>query len=163
MLASQPKWSESNERALLGSYDYLDTNPGHGVRSKLINTLDWWLKVPSEKLKLIDETIRMLHTSSLMIDDIEDGSELRRGKPSSHMVYGVPLTINAANYVYFLGISQLIEMSDLKVPGHTPLMSTEAVQRMLMEEMINLHRGQGMDLYLRENFICQVRKNTFKW
>lgn len=154
ILASQTKWTEPNERALLGAYDYLDANPGHGVRSKLINTLDWWLKVPQEKLKLIDETIRMLHTSSLMIDDIEDGSELRRGRPSSHMVYGVPLTINAANYVYFLGIRQLIEMSDVKVPGHTPLMNTEAVQRMLMEEMVNLHRGQGMELYLRENFIC---------
>ena len=154
ILASPPKWTESNERALLGSYTYLDANPGHGVRSKLIITLDWWLKVPQEKLKLIDETVRMLHTSSLMIDDIEDGSELRRGKPSSHMVYGVPLTINAANYVYFIGIRQLIEMSDLKVPGFTPLTSTEDVQRMLMEEMVNLHRGQGMDLYLRENFIC---------
>ncbi|PWN37429.1 terpenoid synthase [Meira miltonrushii] len=154
ILASQSKWTEPNERALLGAYDYLDANPGHGARSKLIDTLDWWLKVPQEKLKRIDDAIRMLHTSSLMIDDIEDGSELRRGRPSSHMVYGVPLTINAANYVYFLGINQLIEMSDVKVPGHTPLMNTEGVQRMMMEEMINLHRGQGMELYLRENFIC---------
>lgn len=154
LLASQPKWTEPNERALLEPYEYLDANPGHNVRSKLIDTLNWWLKVPKEKLKLIDETIRMLHTSSLMIDDIEDGSELRRGRPSSHMVYGTPLTINAANYVYFLGLQELITMSDLKVPGHTPLMSTEAVQHMLIDEMINLHRGQGMDLYLRENFIC---------
>ena len=35
------------------------------------------------------------------IDDIEDNSNLRRGVPVAHNVYGVPATINCANLVYF--------------------------------------------------------------
>eukprot|EP00961_Rhodomonas_salina_P096354 1295864-Rhodomonas_salina.2 len=37
-----------------------------------------------------------------MIDDIEDSSLLRRGTPVAHVVYGLPQTLNTANYVYFL-------------------------------------------------------------
>ena len=43
----------------------------------------------------------MLHNASLLIDDIQDNSKLRRGVPVAHNIYGVPLTINAANYIYF--------------------------------------------------------------
>lgn len=41
------------------------------------------------------------------MDDVEDSSELRRGIPVAHKVYGVPQTINTANYVYFLAMQQL--------------------------------------------------------
>jgi geranylgeranyl diphosphate synthase type 3 len=45
------------------------------------------------------------------MDDVEDNSELRRGKPVAHMIYGIPQTINTANYVYFLAMQELIQMS----------------------------------------------------
>ena len=53
--------------------------------------------------------IEMLHCASLIIDDIEDGSLMRRGQPCSHKVYGVDSAINAANLIYFLPISKLLE------------------------------------------------------
>jgi geranylgeranyl pyrophosphate synthase len=39
------------------------------------------------------------------IDDVEDNSELRRGIPVAHKIYGVASTINSANYVYVLFLS----------------------------------------------------------
>jgi geranylgeranyl pyrophosphate synthase len=48
----------------------------------------------------------MLHNASLLIDDIKDSSKLRRGVPVAHNIYGVPLTINAANYIYFLAMQK---------------------------------------------------------
>jgi len=44
----------------------------------------------------------MLHCGSLMIDDIEDESETRRGGPCAHKIYGQALTINAGSAAYFL-------------------------------------------------------------
>lgn len=55
----------------------------------------------------------MDHTNSRM-DDVEDNSELRRGIPVSHLVYGVPQTINTANYVYFLAVQELLALDDGK-------------------------------------------------
>ena len=45
------------------------------------------------------------------MDDVEDNSELRRGIPVAHQVYGVPQTINTANYVYFLAVQELIGLA----------------------------------------------------
>lgn len=47
-----------------------------------------------------------LHNASLLVDDIEDGSKLRRGLPVAHDVFGVPTTLNTANYVYFLALER---------------------------------------------------------
>lgn len=44
------------------------------------------------------------------IDDIEDGSTIRRGKPAAHCVFGAPLSINSANFVYFLALQKVLEL-----------------------------------------------------
>ncbi len=44
------------------------------------------------------------------IDDIEDNSKLRRGIPVAHHIFGVPSTINSANYVYFLGLEKTLKL-----------------------------------------------------
>ena len=41
--------------------------------------------------------IELLHNMTLVHDDIEDQSELRRGKPCIHKIYGVPIAINAGD------------------------------------------------------------------
>lgn len=57
---------------------------------------------------MIEDLVEMLHNASLLIDDIQDNSKLRRGSPVAHSIYGVPLTINAANYVYFLAMQKAL-------------------------------------------------------
>jgi geranylgeranyl pyrophosphate synthase len=56
-----------------------------------------WLNVPDDTLRHIKGIIRKLHNASLLIDDIEDSSTMRRGQPVAHAIYGVPLTINCGN------------------------------------------------------------------
>jgi geranylgeranyl diphosphate synthase, type III len=76
------------------------------------------------------------------VDDVEDSSNLRRGVPVANNIFGVPQTINSANYVYFLALQELQK-----------LRSPKAIQ-IYTEELINLHRGQGLDLYWRDNLFC---------
>lgn len=47
------------------------------------------------------------------LDDIEDGSPIRRGKPSTHSIFGVAQTINSSNYVI---LDALKEISKLNSP-----------------------------------------------
>lgn len=53
--------------------------------------------------------IELLHSASLVIDDIEDGSLQRRGEPCSHLVFGMDRAINAANLMYFLPFKKLLD------------------------------------------------------
>lgn len=45
------------------------------------------------------------------IDDVEDSAPMRRGAPAAHLIYGIPQTINCANFVYFMAMQRVIELS----------------------------------------------------
>jgi len=116
-----------------------------------------WLHVPQPKLQVIGRVIAMLHNASLLIDDIEDNSQLRRGRPVAHKIYGVPQTINSANYVYFLAFQEILA---LKAQGHRSdevqnrLYSESDMDQIVTTELLNLHRGQGLDLLWRDSLRC---------
>ena len=57
-------------------------------------------------LAMIPEVI---HNGTLMVDDIEDASEYRRGKPCTHRIYGLDIAINAGNAMYYLPLLPLLE------------------------------------------------------
>jgi len=130
------------EKHLLEPFTYLLQHPGKEIRSKLIDAFDIWLNVPKVELKIIKEVIEMLHTSSLLIDDVEDDSELRRGVPVAHKIFGIPSTISCANYVYFIALEKLLALKNLNLI------------KIYSDELLNLHRGQGMEIYFRDSNIC---------
>lgn len=76
------------------------------------------------------------------VDDIEDNSVLRRGIPVANNIFGVAQTLNSANYVYFKAMQDLTQMGNPKLI------------EIFTEELLNLHRGQGMDLYWRDSLTC---------
>lgn len=44
----------------------------------------------------------LIHSGSLIIDDIQDQSKIRRGKPTSHEIFGIDKAINIGTSAYFL-------------------------------------------------------------
>ena len=52
-------------------------------------------------------SIELLHNAQLIHDDIEDESDRRRGKPTLHQTYGVPLAINAGDALGLLSLQPL--------------------------------------------------------
>lgn len=49
----------------------------------------------------------LVHNASLIIDDIEDGSEKRRGEPCLHKKFGIDVAINAGNYLMIAPINKI--------------------------------------------------------
>ncbi|XP_063226841.1 terpene synthase isoform X2 [Bacillus rossius redtenbacheri] len=119
-----------------------DEVPGKQIRARLAHAFNYWLEIPADKLVAVGDIIQMLHNASLLIDDIEDNSILRRGIPVAHSIYGIAGTINSANYVMFLAVEKAFAL------GHA-----EAT-RVCTEQLLELHRGQGMEIYWRDNYIC---------
>ncbi|KAK3703692.1 geranylgeranyl pyrophosphate synthetase [Vermiconidia calcicola] len=140
-------WSDEKERIVRAPFQYSAGHPGKDFRSQLIAAFDAWLDVPKESLEIITKVVGMLHESSLLVDDVQDSSELRRGFPVAHNIFGVPQTINSANYIYFVALQ---ELQKLKIPGATLIFS---------EELTNLHRGQGMDLFWRDTLTVPIEED----
>lgn len=135
-------WSAEKDNILLGPYEYLFAQPGKDIRAQLIGAFNEWLEVPEDSLVIITKVVGMLHTASLLVDDVEDSSLLRRGLPVAHSIFGTAQTINSANYVYFLALQELGKLKNPKAIN------------IFTEELLNLHRGQGMDLFWRDTLTC---------
>jgi geranylgeranyl diphosphate synthase type 3 len=135
-------WTDEKEKVVRGPYDYVTSHPGKDFRAQLIASFNAWLEVPPESLDIITRVVGMLHESSLLVDDVQDSSELRRGFPVAHNIFGVAQTINSANYIYFAALAELQRLGN-----------PEAVS-MFAQELVNLHRGQGMDLFWRDTLTC---------
>ncbi|KAI9662084.1 MAG: geranylgeranyl pyrophosphate synthetase [Trizodia sp. TS-e1964] len=156
-LGSGSVWSSDNEKdcvyamadqlkILFGPFDYLFAHPGKDIRSRLIAAFNAWLQVPPASLEIITKVVGMLHTASLLIDDVEDSSLLRRGIPVAHSIFGTAQTINSANYVYFYALRELQKLNNPKAID------------IYTEELLNLHRGQGMDLFWRDTLTCPTEE-----
>ena len=85
------------------------------------------------------EFVELLHAGSLVIDDIEDGSTMRRSQPTLHEVVGTPLAINTGNWMYF---SALEKLKDLPLSPNQLLETyTETLSTIRRG-----HEGQALDL-----------------
>ncbi|KAL8670984.1 MAG: hypothetical protein Q9168_004498 [Polycauliona sp. 1 TL-2023] len=133
------EWTLDMEANVTRPYDHLASQPGKNIRKQLLTACNFWLQIDEKALGTIESSVSMLHNASLLIDDIQDGSDLRRGQPSAHTVFGVAQTINSANYAYFLAQKELLN-----------LRQASAMVSIFNEELVNLHRGQGTDIYWRD-------------
>ena len=52
--------------------------------------------------------VETVHNATLIIDDIEDNSEMRRGQPCVHLKFGIDNSINAGALGFFLPMTTLL-------------------------------------------------------
>ncbi|XP_034193430.1 geranylgeranyl pyrophosphate synthase quemao isoform X2 [Osmia lignaria lignaria] len=121
---------KEEDKILLEPFTYILQVPGKQIRAKLAHAFNYWLKIPQDKLRAVGDIVQLLHTSSLLIDDIQDNSVLRRGIPVAHNIYGTASTINAANYVIFIALERVLALNH---PEGT---------QVYVEQLLELHRGQ---------------------
>ncbi|KIM63899.1 hypothetical protein SCLCIDRAFT_1213696 [Scleroderma citrinum Foug A] len=154
---SSDGWSPDREKVMLDPFTYVASNPGKDIRRTLIVAFDLWLNVPKTKLDVVAQVVDTVHNASLMLDDIEDDSDLRRGKSAAHKVYGIPQTINSATYALWIAYQRLLSIrpsaTDGVGEGHSPLCN-KALDQIFTEELLHLHRGQGLDMHWRDSFTC---------
>jgi geranylgeranyl pyrophosphate synthase len=90
----------------------------------------------------LQQVVEILHAGSLIIDDIQDESQARRGRPALHRAYGLPVALNAGNWLYFCAF-QLLDQVDLE-----PSVKLNAY-RWMSRQLLACHHGQALDLTTR--------------
>jgi geranylgeranyl pyrophosphate synthase len=141
---SRDRW----EQALLGPARQVLSAPGRKFRGRLVE-LAWKLSgatgSPAPTLALLVEGI---HAGSLVVDDVQDGSRMRRGKPALHRLCGVPLAINTGNWLYFWS-HELVSHLELKQAQELE------IRRRVSRAQLLGHYGQALDLSLRASALPQ--------
>lgn len=127
------------EEILLEPVTYYAKQKGKNIRNSLCDIFGKLLKVNIENINLIKILTNNCHNASLVIDDIEDNSLIRRNELCSHIKYGIPMAINAG---YYSITKSLLEVSQK--------FSYETTHK-IIEYIYLIHKGQGMDVYYRQH------------
>lgn len=80
--------------------------------------------------------IEAVHTASLLHDDVVDEAELRRGKPTSHMIWGNQIVILIGDFLY----ANALRLAVLQKNQRIMETLSEATTMMTEGEVIQLHR-----------------------
>ena len=83
----------------------------------------------------------VVHNGTLIIDDIEDSSMVRRGKPCTYRIFGMDIAVNVGNAMYYLPLLPLMEQK-----ADIPIERLRDIYEIYVQEMINLSVGQAMDI-----------------
>jgi geranylgeranyl pyrophosphate synthase len=81
----------------------------------------------------------VVHNGSLVCDDVEDSSDLRRGKPCIHKIFGIDVAVNVGSAMYYLPLLVLLK-------NDFPKDKLLKIYETYSQEMINIHFGQAMDI-----------------
>ena len=109
-------------------YDLVADYPsraGKGLRPSLcLATAEAFGARPDEAMPSA-VAIELLHNAFLIHDDIEDESELRRGRPTLHAEHGTALALNAGDALAILGFGPLQRNVEVVGPRVAGLIATE--------------------------------------
>ena len=131
------------------------------IRTKLVQNIGVKYNINADIIKFISNFIDDLHNASLVIDDIQDNSSLRRNNKTAHLKYGISMTIGATNLYIFDKINQfnnniqkVINIEDLykKYPEvYNPELLKAKINNIIGTKIINelykMNIGQQLDVY----------------
>ena len=86
--------------------------------------------------------IELLHNFTLIHDDIEDGDQLRRGRPTLWSIWGVPQAINAGDAMFTISYRGLLRLPDHGVSADR----TVAAAQCYAEAVLHITEGQCRDI-----------------
>jgi len=107
----------------------------------------------TDDIFLAASAIELLHTESVIHDDIIDQENLRRGKPSFHVKYGYNSSILTADFVLGIILNIGSKINNPTVSGEL----SKAAIKMSEGEMMEIQMGKDQDIDIRD--YIQVLEN----
>ena len=140
-----PTWEP--QRHLYGLVkDFMDRS-GKGLRPALCIATARALGGRAEDVCHAAAGLEMLHNAFLVHDDIEDGSDLRRGAPTMHRRTGIPIAVNTGDTMNALAMRLFRRTGERLAPG-TGMRIFDEVDHMVVETL----EGQAIELgWVRDN------------
>ena len=150
-MRSQADESHPDLRAAL---EHLLAAGGKRIRPTLGLLVGNMLGAPLEKLVTLGAAVELLHTATLVHDDLIDGSLLRRGMATLNARWSPPATVLTGDYL-FARAAKLAAEAD-----HLPLMKlfSETLATIVNGELTQMFTSRG--LINRENYYKRIYAKT---
>jgi len=139
---------------LRAALDHLLAAGGKRIRPTLGLLTGQMLGGPRERLVILAAAVELLHTATLVHDDLIDGALLRRGNPTLNAQWSPPATVLTGDFI-FARAAKLAADTD-----HLPLMKlfAETLAVIVNGELTQLFTARG--LLNRENYYKRIYAKT---
>jgi geranylgeranyl diphosphate synthase, type II len=130
-------------------YDLLSDYPARGgkmMRPSICIAAARMFGGQIEEVLLTAVAIELFHNALLIHDDIEDGSEQRRGRPTLHVIHGMPLALNAGDTLTLMALKPLLD-NRYRIGETLSLRLFDEMERTARE----CAEGQSIDLGWRQH------------
>jgi geranylgeranyl pyrophosphate synthase len=146
--------AEESHPDLRAALEHLLASGGKRVRPTVVLLVGNMLGGPEEKLVTLGAAVEMLHTATLVHDDLIDGSLLRRGLPTLNARWSPAATVLTGDFM-FSRAAKLAAEAD-----HLPLMKlfAETLAIIVNGELTQLFTSRG--LINRENYYQRIYAKT---
>jgi len=150
-MRAQAVESHPDTRAAL---EHLLASGGKRVRPTVVLLVGNMLNAPEDKLVTIGAAVEMLHTATLVHDDLIDGALLRRGMPTLNARWSPAATVLTGDFI-FARAAKLAAESD-----YLPIMKlfAETLATIVNGELTQMFTSRG--LINRENYYQRIFAKT---
>ncbi|MCR4407462.1 MAG: polyprenyl synthetase family protein [Anaerolineae bacterium] len=134
---------------------YLLANGGKRIRPALVLLSSRFHPADEDKVMALAAAVEILHTATLVHDDLIDGSLLRRGKPTLNTFWGPGATVLTGDYLFSQAASLAADTQNIRVVtifSHTLAIICWGELRQLFSE--------GTNQLTRENYYRRISSKT---
>ena len=145
---------EAHHPELSAALDHLLASGGKRIRPTLVLLLGGWLGADPERAITLAAAIELLHTATLVHDDLIDGASLRRGIPTLNAAWNGGATVLTGDYIFARAAYLAAQTRSLSI--------MESFAKTLMVivngELTQLFRSNSGDL--RKDYFARVNAKT---
>jgi octaprenyl-diphosphate synthase len=121
---------------------YLQSNGGKRLRPILLLVSTRLFSEPSQDAIRLAAVVELIHTATLVHDDIIDEAKMRRGKPSANTIWGNQTSVLAGDWLYMQAFQIALRLKNFDV---LDLLIT-LTQQMVDGELLQLERIGRLDI-----------------
>ncbi len=129
-------YSVSNVQAITEIGEYLRQGGGKRLRPALLLLAAKLLNYQGRGAVRLGAVVEIIHTATLVHDDIIDEAEIRRGRPSPNTIWGNPKCVLAGDWLYMQAFQISLEERNL----HVLDLLTDLTKQMVEGELLQIEK-----------------------
>jgi octaprenyl-diphosphate synthase len=121
---------------------------GKRIRPRIVSLVGEAVGLPADAYMPFAYTVELMHTASLLHDDLVDGTELRRAKPTANQVFGDKPTLLAGDFISATAIETMCGLGNMRLA----LSMAQTIKKMAEGELKELEVARSfhdsLEVYL---------------
>jgi len=127
---------------------YILDSGGKRLRPKLVGLIGGCVDLEEERIQSLACTVELMHTASLLHDDVVDSTEIRRSRPTANQVFGDKPALLAGDYIS----AKAMEITCMQGNIDLAVKMVTTIKKMAEGELKELQHASSfhdnMDIYL---------------